>query len=222
MRRSRRTLRRQKPQPPEALVVDDTSITRSHAIMLAEERRTLREGAAFLDEKCLLLAAEMLRQLHAWRSARAALRRAQVQARQALDAALIQHGLTGLHLLPAPRAHLSVDLAPRSLLGVTVQEAGSANWHDAPPAFSSPVDSAEARACAAAYRALHAPLMTLAVHATNLARLHVEYRRTVRRVRALQDVLLPDVEHTLAAVESGLDALEQEEAALLRRVAVAR
>jgi V/A-type H+-transporting ATPase subunit D len=202
--------------------MDDTSITRSHAIALAEERRTLREGAAFLDEKCLLLAAEMLRQLQGWRAARAALRVVQAEARRALDAALIEHGLSDLQLLPAPRTSLALDLAPRSLLGVIVQEAGAATWHDTPAPYTSPVDSPEARACAAAYGALRAPLMTLAVHATNLARLHAEYRRTVRRVRALQDVLLPDVEHTLAAVESGLDALEQEEAALLRRVAVAR
>lgn len=202
--------------------MDDTSITRSHAIALAEERHTLREGAAFLDEKCLLLAAEMLRQLQRWRAARTALCAAQAQARRALDAALIEHGLAGLRVLPASRASLALDLAPRSLLGVSVQQAGAAHWLDAPAPYTSPVDSPEARACAAAYRALRMPLTTLAVHASNLARLHAEYRRTVRRVHALQDVLLPDVEHTLAAVESGLDALEQEEAALLRRVAVAR
>ncbi len=198
--------------------MDDVTITRSQAMLLAEEQRTLREGAAFLDEKCLLLAAEMLRQLQAWRAARAQVRRLQAQARSALDAALIEHGLTGLQVLPAPHTSLEVACAQRSLLGVVVQDDPTVRWNDAAPGWTSPVDSPEARECAAAVRALREPLAKLAVHAANLARLHAEYRRTVRRVRALQDVLLPDVEHTLAMVDSGLDALEQEEAALLRRV----
>ncbi len=203
--------------------MDEAIVTRSQAIALAEERRSLREGAEFLDEKCLLLAAEMLRQLHDWRAARATLRPLQAEARAALVAALIEHGLAGLRLLPAPRATLALAHGQRSLLGVAVCDAvaaADAPWQDAPPGYSSPVDSPEARRCAAAFRALRGPLLTLALHAGNLARLHAEYRRTVRRVRALQDVLLPDVERTLNAVESGLDALEQEEAALLRRVAL--
>jgi V/A-type H+/Na+-transporting ATPase subunit D len=202
--------------------VDDLAVTRSHAIALAQEQQALREGAAFLDEKCLLLAAEMLRQLQAWRCARAALRAALIEARRALAAALIEHGLTGLQQLPAPRATLAVELVPCGLLGVSLLRAGASAWHDAPAPYTSPADSPEARACGEAWRTLRAPLAALAVHAGNLARLHAEYRRTVRRVRAVQDVLLPDLERTLAAVESGLDGLEQEEAALLRRAAAAR
>jgi V/A-type H+-transporting ATPase subunit D len=201
--------------------MDEATITRSSALALADEQRTLREGAAFLDEKCLLLAAAMLRELRAWQEARATLRRAQAVATQALAAALIEHGLTGLQVLPAPRTTLQVQGSARSLLGVMIVGDATATWQDAPAAFTSPVESPEARACAAAHAALRPPLVALAAHAGNLARLHAEYRRTVRRVRALQDVLLPDVEHSLAAVESGLDALEQEEAAMLRRAAQA-
>jgi V/A-type H+-transporting ATPase subunit D len=48
--------------------------------------------------------------------------------------------------------------------------------------------SPEAAACRAAHRHLAPILVELAAVSTNLARLHAEYRRTVRRVRALQDV----------------------------------
>jgi hypothetical protein len=41
----------------------DIAPTRSAVIALKDERRTMREGYAFLDEKCLLLAAAMLREM---------------------------------------------------------------------------------------------------------------------------------------------------------------
>jgi V/A-type H+-transporting ATPase subunit D len=50
----------------------------------------------------------------------------------------------------------------------------------------------------------------------NLERLYQEYRRTVRRVRALQDVLLPEIDATLYEVETRLDELEQDEALWVR------
>ncbi len=46
----------------------------------------------------------------------------------------------------------------------------------------------------------------------NLERLDQEYRRTVRRVRALQDVLLPEIGALLGEVEARLDEFEQDEA----------
>jgi V/A-type H+/Na+-transporting ATPase subunit D len=44
----------------------------------------------------------------------------------------------------------------------------------------------------------------------NLERLYQEYRRTVRRVRALQDVLPPEIGTLPGEVEARLEALEQD------------
>ena len=43
--------------------MSDISPTRSAVIEMKDERRAMHEGHVFLDEKCLLLAGEMLRQL---------------------------------------------------------------------------------------------------------------------------------------------------------------
>ena len=43
-------------------------------------------------------------------------------------------------------------------------------------------------------------------------RLAAEYRRTERRARALEDVILPEIEGTLREVESHLEEVDQEEA----------
>jgi V/A-type H+-transporting ATPase subunit D len=191
--------------------------TRSLAIALADERRTMREGYAFLDEKCLLLAGEMLRQVRRQRAivARAApLRR---RAERALAAALLRHGLNGLQVYPAPPGGQRLRVERRALLGVAMREATLDDGPGkTPPAVAV---SPEAAACGAAFAALAACLVELAAVSGNLARLHAEYRRTVRRVRALQDVLLPEIEQVLHEVEASLEELEQDEAGFLRRAA---
>jgi V/A-type H+-transporting ATPase subunit D len=208
--------------------------TRSLAIALAEERRTMREGYAFLDEKCLLLAGEMLREVHQWQQRSQAFRAAWRQAQQALRAAVARHGLQGLQLYPARPLAAGLTHERRTLLGVVMQSAAlerdgaaAASTTEATTtatAASTPIEPAanpspEAEACRRAFAALLPQLVVLAALSGDLARLHAEYKRTVRRVRALQDVLLPEVERTLADIEASLEELEQDEAAVLRRIA---
>jgi len=76
--------------------------------------------------------------------------------------------------------------------------------------------SPEAEACREAYAAVTGLAARLAAVSGNLERLHREYRRTVRRVRALQDVLLPEVDRTIYEIETSLEELEQDEAVWLR------
>ena len=45
----------------------------------------------------------------------------------------------------------------------------------------------------------------------------LEYRRAVRRARALQDVLLPELDRTVYEIETRLEELEQEDAIWMRR-----
>jgi V/A-type H+-transporting ATPase subunit D len=67
-----------------------------------------------------------------------------------------------------------------------------------------------------AYARVAARLGELAAVSTTLARLLAEYRRTVRRVRALQDVLLPELDADIADIETRLEDLEREDALIAR------
>jgi V/A-type H+-transporting ATPase subunit D len=195
--------------------------TRSLAIALADERRTMREGYAFLDEKCLLLAGEMLRQVRQWQARQRDWHVAWQAARRALRAAIARHGPDGLQLYPAVPLDARIDVSLHRLLGVAMQSAALVASGGAAVAAPAINPSPEAEACRRAFAAL-LPLATeLAALSGNLARLHAEYKRTVRRVRALQDVLLPEIETQLADIETALEELEQDEAAVLRRIAVA-
>ena len=76
--------------------------------------------------------------------------------------------------------------------------------------------SPEARRCRDAYAALLDPLARLAASCGNLERLGAEYRRTERRARALENVLLPEIESALRRIDEHLELADQEEAIRIR------
>jgi len=195
--------------------VSDLTPTRSAAIGLKEERRAMQEGYVFLDEKCLLLAAAMLRELKRYDQANVALRTLLAQAGAALAASVCRHGLQELQCHPAPASgpdQRPLDLRTRqhSLMGVALVDATATreNLNVAQAIYPSP----EADACREAFGALTVQLATVAAMSGNLERLHREYRKSVRRVRALQDVLLPELDRDLYEIETQLDELERDEA----------
>jgi V/A-type H+-transporting ATPase subunit D len=194
----------------------DATPTRSVALELKEERRAMRDGHGFLDEKCLLLAAEILRELQSHDRLLRRFLAAHEAAAAGLQAAIARHGLHGLQVYPAADLDSSiVQRAPRSLMGVRLQDA---SWKAQPlpaaPAFDA---SPEAEGCRRAFAALLEVAAPLAAAEGNLERLSVEYRRSVRRARALQDVLLPELDRDVAEIESRLEELEQEDAVWMRR-----
>jgi V/A-type H+-transporting ATPase subunit D len=189
--------------------------TRAALLELQDERHAMREGYVFLDEKCLLLAGEMLRQLQRHAALAAALGTAHDRALRALQAAVARHGLQGLQVQPAADASgARVACQRTTLMGVTLLDA---QWGAADaPAPASAGASPEGHACRRAFAALAAAAAPLAAVAGNLERLSQEYRRSVRRARALQDVLLPAVEREVADIEMRLEELEQQDALAMR------
>ena len=186
--------------------------TRSVILELKDERRAMHEGYVFLDEKCLLLAGEILRQLARYDVLRREFQESHDAAIAALRAAIGRHGVQELQVYPASdRAAAALERATRSLMGVRLQDAA---WREertsiAPPAA---LRSPEGEACRRAFSHLLARAAPLAAVTGNLERLELEYRRTVRRARALQDVLLPELDRTLGEIEARLEELEQEDA----------
>jgi len=175
----------------------------------------MREGHAFLDEKCLILAGQMLVQLGRHAALAADLVAAHERAVGALAAAVARHGLEGLSVFPLTSADpVRLDTTRRTLMGVPLVDA--ALDLGPMPGASSPDRSPESRACRDAFAALARKCAEVAAVSGNLARLFAEYRRAVRRARALQDVLLPEADRTIAALDVRLAELEQEEAIMLR------
>lgn len=194
----------------------DITPTRSAVIELKDERHAMREGYIFLDEKCLLLAGEILLELKRYQALNQAFASAHERAIAALEAAVGRHGLEGLQVYPAlDLSDAAFAHKSRSLMGVRLQEAELRVDDMALPAAVN--RSPEAEACRGAFAALLKQAAALAALSGNLERLFFEYRRSVRRARALQDVLLPEIDRTVYDIETRLEEVEQEDAIWTRR-----
>jgi V/A-type H+-transporting ATPase subunit D len=196
----------------------ETALTHSAFLELKEERAGMQEGYGFLDEKRLILASEILDQLRRYELETDGFRQAYARAAEALRAAVARHGLEGLGLYPkASMADAELHIESRSVLGVTVQEAACETGEQRTPVRA--VDaSPEAEHCRDAFLDLVPRAARLAVLAGNLERLRSEYTRTARRARALEDILLPEIDDTITLVVASLEESEREEAIRVRQV----
>ena len=184
---------------------------------LQDERLVVQEGYQFLDEKRLLLAAEILRQLERYRRLHREYLELHESAAKALSGSIVRHGLEGLQVYP-PAADLEqakLETETHTVLGVKVTDSQLHGEIDlSPPRAADP--SPEARECRRLFNELVKRSAPLAAITGNLERLLDEYRRTERRARALEDVLLPEIEHQLLEVSTRLEELDQEEAVRTR------
>ncbi len=193
----------------------DTAPSRSAVLELREERRSMAEGHAFLDEKCLAIAAEIVRELARYLALEAGLLERSREAARALQGAIARHGLAELGELPAPAAdEAALSIERGAVMGVKLAAASLPAPLPAPeaPAWGSP----EAAACREAFERLLLAAPPAGSAAANLERLSEEYRRSIRRARALADVLIPEAGRELAAMETALEDLEREDAIAMR------
>ena len=192
--------------------------TRSAFLELKEERTGMQEGYSFLDEKRLILASEILAELGRYESEMERFRKAHARASEALRGAVARHGVEGLELYPVasiPCDELRVE--SRSVLGVAMHTPA---WEmgDGMTAETAAYGSPEAEACRGAFTDAVLCSARLAVFSGNLERLRLEYSRTARRARALEDVLLPEIDDTLDVIDAELEELEREEGIRVRQV----
>ncbi len=192
----------------------DVQATRSALLGLADERTLMKQGYAFLDEKRMLLATDMLSRLKAHETLAADFEKRFMDAREALKKGVARHGLDGLEVYPAPD---TVSFAPETsagqFLGVRLLDGAAPQLQEPAGAPRPPVDpSPEAADTAAAFAALLPLLFAIAVEVGNLERLAREYKRTERRARSLENVLLPEVEETMRMIEGHLESADQEDA----------
>jgi V/A-type H+-transporting ATPase subunit D len=191
--------------------------TRSAILELDEERRAMREGYRFLDEKRLLLASEMLAELRRYEFAARVFRDRLREAAAALRVAVARHGLDGVQVYPPMLFGAgTLQRVSRQLLGIPLLNATCRA--ESASARSAEHASPEGERSRELFSQLLREAVPLAAHAGNLERLRREYRRTERRARALEQVMMPEMDALIAELESRLEEMEQEEAIRVRRV----
>lgn len=176
----------------------------------------MRQGFGFLDEKRMILAAEILRLARRYEEEVADAEARRLQAKAALAAAVERHGLDALQLHPVPaNAPAPPQVRFTKFLGVPVKASEPWRIADAPvrEAFD---DSPEAAECRQAFARWLESTLEAGLLAGNLERLGREYRRVERRAKALENVLMPEVEASLKRVTEQLDVMDQEETVRVR------
>lgn len=185
--------------------------TRSASIELADERKLMRQGYEFLDEKRMLLATEMLRQLRTYQERTKQLIAAMRSAANALAACVERHGLDQLQVCPAPEPPETPNNERTLFLGLVMLLSGEQPKSQV-LARAAIDPSPEVKACRTAFERLLWAAADTGARAGNLNWLAREYRRTERRARALENVLLPELENAIKNVDEQLDIMEREEA----------
>ncbi len=194
----------------------EVSPSRAALFELREEQRVVREGHDVLDNKRMLLAREIQRWLESWDAARRRVEERWIDARLALADAVERHGVGELTATPdrfqGPRALQRRDHAFLGIPLTTLDVGEPTALPPARPANPSP----EARRLGEAFAGVLDAALALAAPHENLRRLLTEYRRTERRARALENVILPELAALVKQVDEALEDGDQEDAARVR------
>lgn len=197
----------------------DGTASRAALLALRRERRVIEEGHRFLDERRVALAHELLLRARAHQREAAAFGAQHERARAALGDAVGVHGLEGVQAYPAAAVRsAAVRHQATAFLGLHLVD-GAVLELAAAPGGAPVLRTAEAERCAQAFRALAARAAVLAGEVASLLRLADEYRRTERRVRALENIVLPESRAAERRLEAALEELDQEEVMRARRFA---
>ena len=192
------------------------SATRGELLELQDEHGLIREGYEFLDEKRIQLATELLRELERYKASYAEYARLHAEAVVELEGAIREHGLDDLTVYPVTSADSAeLEIILERFLAVDILRA-QAHLEDAARHSEAVLTSPQVRQCASRFRALIEQSAELAAHSGNLYRLSEEYQRTDRRARALENVLLPQIELEIKSIAEQLESVEQEDAIRVR------
>lgn len=192
--------------------MDDLTLTRSVLLELKEESRSMHEAYSFLDEKRTMLAGTLVQQIKRYAEARTSLEMVFALAVPALKEAITWHGMEALHCQPARTLDPSkLRVSQSAILGVDLVDAALEHTEGGDASQSQ-----VAGRCAHQFEQLTMRAATLAALSGNLLRLFREYQRTERRARALEDVLLPELEEATKTIDDHLEAIDLEEAVRVR------
>jgi V/A-type H+-transporting ATPase subunit D len=197
----------------------EVTASRIAVLELKDEQRLVQEGYALLDEKRILLAAEIQHQLGRLVALRRECTALEKDALLRTQSAVGRHGLDELTVYPPLSLagdRLSVRrsrLLSLELLNVHLEIPVQLTQQSAQPVNPTP----EARACAKAHLDLLGRFVEFAACVVNLRRLVQDYIRTERRAKAIENVLMPEIEASLKLIEEQLESVDQEEIARLRQ-----
>lgn len=188
------------------------------------ERSMVREGRSVLEDRRDLLAHMLIDGIHETAALTEEAGRAFALARRMLRRSFMRHSIPGVAVrggghdaLDAPHWSVENRLGTPWLVSAPVAGASRPEEPEVQPSLEESVELDGARR---AFRDLLAVLLRLAVAENNLVRLVDVFRRTQRRVNALEHIVLPDLNRTIKEMEDRMDEIERDD--LVRSLLIKR
>ena len=192
--------------------------TRTNLIRLRDDLAFAREGYELLEQKREILVVEMKRFTARAVEAQHAADRELAQAYAALKQA---QAVTGVSSVSYAARAVNIDprlrLAERRVMGVGVPSV-EMSIEDRTPYYGPGSTSVWTDEAVARFKAALAALATLAEARIAVIRLAREIKKTIRRVNALEKILIPDCEETLKYVADSLEESDREAFFVLKLV----
>lgn len=196
----------------------NVSPTRSSLLRMKQDLQFARDGFEILDKKREVLTAELIRLAHDTETLQQQVWTELAAAYHVLEQARLTMGQERLEWAAlAVNKTVEVQLKFRRIMGVSIPLIESSGEAPAMP-YSLGNTTAMLDQAGADFREVLSRIPELSELLTSVWRLAADLRKTQRRVNALQYILIPDYEETIAFIESALEEREREETFRLKRL----
>ena len=192
--------------------------TRSNLMRLAEELKFAELGHELLDQKRSILVGELLTLVDQAVDYEGRVVKALGEAQTTLSDAIMQMGRLRVgNLAGAVNIDYSINLGSRRVMGVTVPRVDT-TFTDNSPYFSAEDTSILAEVSIDRYRTTLHLMGRLAELKVSIMRLAREVKKTIRKVNALEKIVIPENKETMAWMRGRIEEQERENFILLKVV----
>lgn len=198
----------------------DTSLapTRSNLLKLTDDLKFAQLGHELLDQKRSILVVELLTLVDQAVDYETRVVKALSEARNALSDAIMRMGRLSVgNLGGAVNIEYSVHLGARRVMGVSVPKVET-TFTDHSPYFSSEDTSILAELAIERFRTTLQLMGRLAELKVSIMRLAKEVKKTIRKVNALEKIVIPQNKETIAWMRGRIEEQERENFILLKTV----
>ena len=198
----------------------DTSLapTRSNLMKLKEDLAFSRLGYDLLDQKRSILVSELLTLVDQAVDYQNRVERSLLDAERALQDAILQMGrLRIANLAGAVNINTSIDLKSRKVMGVTLPKVDT-TFSGNGPFFSPEGTSMLSEVAINKYMEALQLMGRMAELKVSIMRLAREVKKTIRKVNALEKLVIPEKEETSKYLLSRIEEIERESFILLKVV----
>jgi V/A-type H+-transporting ATPase subunit D len=192
--------------------------TRSNLLKLSEDLKFAQLGHELLDQKRSILVGELLTLVDQAVDYEGRVVEALAEAQRSLSDAIMQIGRLKVgNLGGAVNIDYSIQLGSRRVMGVTVPRVDT-TFTDNSPYFSSEDTSILAEVSIDRFRTTLRLMGRLAELKVSIMRLAREVKKTIRKVNALEKIVIPDTTETIAWMRGRIEEQERENFILLKVV----